>query len=60
MDQRVQEQQAVTKACNERKLGIQQILEFFGQEAVARVVQAASARGSAAGGPAGPVSRKER
>ena len=41
MDQRVQEQQAVTKACNERKLGIQQILEFFGQEAVARVVQAA-------------------
>ena len=40
MDQRVQEQQAVTKACNERKLGVQQVLEFFGQEAVARVVQA--------------------
>jgi hypothetical protein len=60
MDQRVQEQQAVTKACNEKKLGIQQILEFFGQEAVARVVQAASARGSGAEGPAGPVSRKER
>jgi len=60
MDQRVQEQQAVVKACNDKKLGIQQILEFFGQEAVARVVQAASARGSAAGGPAGPVSRKER
>jgi len=60
MDQRVQEQQAVTKACNERKLGIQQILEFFGQEAVARVVQAASTRRAAAGGPAGPDSRKER
>ena len=61
MDQRVQEQQAVTKACNEKKLGIQQILEFFGQEAVARVVQAASTRrAEAAGGQAGPVSRKER
>jgi len=58
MDQRVQEQQAVTKACNEKKLGIQQILEFFGQEAVARVVQAASTR--RAGDPAGPASRKER
>ena len=60
MDQRVQEQQAVTKACNEKKLGIQQILEFFGQEAVARVVQAASARRSEAGGSEGSVSRKER
>ena len=60
MDQRVQEQQAVTKACNEKKLGIQQILEFFGQEAVARVVQASSTRRAQAGGPAGPVSRKER
>ena len=60
MDQRVQEQQAVTKACNDKKLGIQQILEFFGQEAVARVVQAASARRAAAESPAGPVSRKER
>jgi hypothetical protein len=40
MDERVQEQQAVVKTCSEQKLGIQQILEFFGQEAVARVVQA--------------------
>jgi hypothetical protein len=40
MEQRVQEQQAVTAACNTRKLQVQQILEFFGQEAVARVVQA--------------------
>jgi hypothetical protein len=60
MDQRVQEQQAVTKACNERKLGIQQILEFFGQEAVARVVQAASTRRADPGDPAGPRSGKER
>jgi len=60
MDERVQEQQAVTKACNDKKLGIQQILEFFGQEAVARVVQAASTRRAEAERPAGPVSRKER
>jgi hypothetical protein len=40
MEQRVQEQQAVTTACNSQKLKVQQILEFFGQEAVARVVQA--------------------
>jgi len=60
MDQRVQEQQAVTKACNDKKLGIQQILEFFGQEAVARVVQAVSTRRAEGEGPAGPVSRKER
>jgi hypothetical protein len=39
MEQRVQEQQAVTTACNARKLDVQQILEFFGQEAVARVVR---------------------
>ena len=40
MDERVQEQQTATKACNDRKLSIQLILEFFGQEAVARVVAA--------------------
>jgi hypothetical protein len=56
----VQEQQAVTKACNEKKLSIQQILEFFGQEAVARVVQTASARRAEGESPAGPVSPKER
>jgi hypothetical protein len=39
MEQRVQEQQAVVKSCNDRKLAVQQILEFFGQEAVARVVK---------------------
>lgn len=40
MEQRVQEQQGVTTSCNAKKLQVQQILEFFGQEAVARVVQA--------------------
>lgn len=39
MEQRVVEQQNVTKACNEKKLDIQNVLEFFGQEAVARVVR---------------------
>ncbi len=39
MDQRVQEQQAVVKACNDKKLTVQRILEFFGQDAVARVVR---------------------
>jgi len=39
MQQRVEEQQAVIKRCNEKKLEIQKVLEFFGQETVARVVQ---------------------
>jgi len=39
MDQRVQEQQSVAAACNARKLEVQRILEFFGQETVARVVR---------------------
>lgn len=39
MEQRVQEQQVVTAGCNAKKLEVQRILEFFGQEAVARVVR---------------------
>jgi hypothetical protein len=39
MAQRGDEQQAVLKACNDCKLQIQRVLEFFGQEAVARVVR---------------------
>src|SRR5437764_11767694 len=35
----VEEQQAVVKRCNEKKLEIQKVLEFFGQETVARVVR---------------------
>ncbi|HEX5854580.1 MAG TPA: hypothetical protein VFZ57_03090, partial [Thermoanaerobaculia bacterium] len=39
MEGRMAEQQAVIAACNEKKLGIQKVLEFFGQETVARVVR---------------------
>jgi hypothetical protein len=39
MQQRVEEQNAVIKSCNEKKLEIQKVLEFFGQETVARVVR---------------------
>ncbi|MEO7918352.1 MAG: hypothetical protein ABIT01_02750 [Thermoanaerobaculia bacterium] len=39
MDARVAEQQAIMKGCNAKKLDIQRVLEFFGQEAVARVVR---------------------
>jgi hypothetical protein len=39
MQQQVVEQQSVLKACNDKKLEVQRILEFFGQEAVAKVVQ---------------------
>ena len=39
MQQRVEEQQAVVRSCNDKKLEIQKVLEFFGQETVARVVR---------------------
>jgi hypothetical protein len=39
MESRTAEQLAVVQACNEKKLGIQKVLEFFGQEKVARVVR---------------------
>jgi hypothetical protein len=39
MQQRVEEQQAVVKSCNNKKLEVQKVLEFFGQEAVAKVVR---------------------
>ncbi len=39
MQKSVGEQQAVLKSCNDKKLEVQHILEFFGQEAVAKVVQ---------------------
>ncbi len=38
-ESRVREQQGVVAACNAKKLSVQQILEFFGQEAVAQVVR---------------------
>jgi len=39
MEDRVAEQQAVVRACNDKKLEVQHVLEFFGQETVARVVR---------------------
>jgi hypothetical protein len=38
MEQQVSAQVALTQACNQQKLKVQEVLEFFGQEAVARVV----------------------
>lgn len=40
MQERVEEQQAVIRVCNDKKLEVQQILEFFGRERVAAVVKA--------------------
>jgi hypothetical protein len=53
MAARVQEQQAVVRACNEQKLGVQQVLEFFGQEAVARVVRESPRLHEPSAAPAG-------
>jgi len=39
MRERVDEQQAVIRSCNDKKLEVQKVLEFFGQDAVARVVK---------------------
>jgi len=39
MEDQVAAQQALTKTCNDEKLRIQEVLEFFGQEAVAKVVR---------------------
>src|SRR6478752_345183 len=39
MEAQVASQYALTNACNEQKLRVQEVLEFFGQEAVARVVK---------------------
>lgn len=40
MQQSVDEQQKLIKVCNDKKLEVQQVLEFFGQDMVARVVKA--------------------
>lgn len=39
MEQQVSEQQALARTCNSEKLRVQVVLEFFGQEAVERVVK---------------------
>ena len=40
MQQSVDQQQNLIKVCNDKKLEVQQVLEFFGRETVARVVKA--------------------
>lgn len=40
MQQSVEEQQSLIKVCNDKKLEVQQVLEFFGQDTVAKVVKA--------------------
>jgi hypothetical protein len=40
MQQSVEEQQKLIKVCNEKKLEVQQVLEFFGRDKVASVVKA--------------------
>lgn len=40
MQQSVEEQQNLIKVCNDKKLEVQQVLEFFGRDTVARVVKA--------------------
>ena len=39
MQQRVDEQNKVMASCNSKKLEVQKVLEFFGQEAVAKVLR---------------------
>lgn len=40
MQQSVEEQQNLIKVCNDKKLEVQRVLEFFGRDTVARVVKA--------------------
>jgi len=39
LEEKLAAQQAITRTCNQQKLQVQSVLEFFGQEAVARVVR---------------------
>jgi hypothetical protein len=39
MQERVEEQASAVRSCNSKKLEVQKVLEFFGQEAVAKVVR---------------------
>ncbi|HUK90754.1 MAG TPA: hypothetical protein VLZ81_10170 [Blastocatellia bacterium] len=56
MQDRVQEQQTVITVCNAKKLEVQQILEFFGQEEVARVVKASPKLHDPSAAPEAPAS----
>ncbi len=57
MQQQARDQQAVAAGCNQRKLDIQKVLEFFGQEAVARVVQASPRLHDPSAQPSGAAPR---
>ncbi len=39
MEERVKEQNTVTAVCNQKKLEVQKVLEFFGRDVVAQVVK---------------------
>jgi len=39
MEERVKEQNTVTAACNQKKLEVQKVLEFFGRDVVAQIVK---------------------
>lgn len=58
MDQEVENQKKTLETCNRKKLEVQHVLEFFGPEAVGRIVRASpklidpSAPGAAGGPPA--------
>jgi hypothetical protein len=54
LDKKLADQASVQTRCNERKLEVQRVLEFFGQDAVARVVQASPKLID----PAAPAERK--
>jgi hypothetical protein len=57
MQQSVQEQQNLIKVCNDKKLEVQQVLEFFGQEKVARGRQATRRSCTIPSGPASETVR---
>lgn len=56
MQQSVEEQQNLIKVCNDKKLEIQQVLEFFGRDKVASVVKASPKLHDPSGPAANPAS----
>lgn len=56
MQQSVEEQQKLIKVCNDKKLEVQQVLEFFGRDKVASVVKASPKLHDPSGPAANPAS----
>lgn len=54
MERKVAAQYQLTNACNEQKLRVQEVLEFFGQDAVAKVVRESPKLHEPAAAPAAP------